>query len=495
MGEVKEHIASKNPQRIAGSSVNTTGKSVIWFLALVAVTFVTTYFSPPVIASVWYAALLAMYYFSDDEPMWLAFFLVTIDGFMGFFGLYEVSMKLLPGMPAVEISQIYILLTVVKALQKKNRVKVFYIKYLQVLGGYVIFLIVWGQLMGLSGGLNVYFRVLKSTLPFLLFFSLPNLLTGMRDYKRFFSIIFIVIILALVTQLHTLFTGAHPLETISPATSESVDTDDFRVFYSVTATLVGLFGALFFLSMDRGRGFSVWVLLLIVFSSLMIAVISATRGWMIGFATITLLSLMTIRRVGPLKLAGFVIITGLFVLLALSNDKVSSQLKYSGERLVKLESVGEGDITAEGTLQRLNIRKPRVIRIWKENPLFGWGFSDVYYSNNDGHVGNFNLLMFSGVVGLALLYGFLIYFSYMLYLSYRHLPRSSPIKRSSLIFIVFLAGWFVIHSTSGQQFGFSALPLQAFPQAVFLSVGALQYSNSLKYLSGNHVRQNSHPLP
>jgi hypothetical protein len=182
-------------------------------------------------------------------------------------------------------------------------------------------------------------------------------------------------------------------------------------------------------------------------------------------------------------------------LLALSNDRVSSQLKYSGERLVKLESVGEGDITAEGTLQRLNVRKPRVIRIWKENPVFGWGFSDVYFRSSDGHVGNYNLLMFSGITGLIMLYGFLIYFSYMLYLSYRHFPRSSPFKRTSLIFIVFLIGWFVIHSTSGQQFSFSALPLQAFPQAVFLSLGAMQYNSSLKYLSASHVPQNPYPLP
>lgn len=494
MDQLKEHTASAIPKRDRVRSVNSTGRSVIWFFALVAVTFIATYFAPPVVASVWFVGLLVMYYFSDDEPMWLAFYLVTIDGFMGFFGLYEVSMQLLPGLPEVEISQIYILLTVVKVLQKRSRARVFYIRYLQVLGGYVIFLILWGQLMGLSGGLNVYFRVLKTTLPFLLFFSLPNLLPGINDYKRFFTIIFIVIILALAAQLNTLFTGSHPIEKIRPATSESVDTDDFRVFYSVTATLIGLFGALFFLSIDRGRVFRPWVLLSVVFSSLMIAVISATRGWMLGFAVIILLSLITIRRVGPLKLAGFIIVTGLFVVLAMSNDKVSSQLKYSGERLVKLESVGEGDITAEGTLQRLNIRKPRVLRVWKENPLFGWGFSDIYYSNSDGHVGNYNLLMFSGVAGMALLYGFLVYFSYMLYLSYRHFPRSSPYRRSGLIFIAFLAGWFVIHSTSGQQFSFSALPLQVIPQAVFLSLGAIHYNNSIKHIYGNHVRKNPDPL-
>lgn len=474
--------------RIKGGSQETTWKSVLLFLALIAVTLAVTYFSPAIVASIWYAVLLVMYYFSDDEPMWLAFFLVTIDGFMGFFGLYEVSVTVLPGMPAIEIAQIYILLSVVKVMKKKQRLRIFYRKYLQVLGGYVIFLVLWGQLMGLSGGLNVYFRVLKTTLPFLLFFSLPNLIDDISDYKRFFSIIFIVIGLALVTQLHTLFTGAHPVEYLRPASADTIDSDDFRVFYSATATLTGLFGALYFLSLERKGLFNVWILLLVVFTSLMIAMISATRGWMIGFAIVTLLSFFTARRLGPWKLAGFLVVTGLFFMLALSNDKISSQLQYSGERLVKLESVGEGDITAQGTLQRLNVRKPKVIRIWKENPLFGWGFSDTYYKNSDGHVGNFNLLMFSGIAGLIMLYGFLLYFSYMLFLSYRNLRYSPAERRGSLIFIFFLTGWFFIHSTSGQQFSFSALPIQAFPQAIFLSMGALQYNKSLKLKSVRHVR-------
>jgi hypothetical protein len=274
-----------------------------------------------------------------------------------------------------------------------------------------------------------------------------------------------------------LLIGTHPIEGIRPP-AEVSDTGDFRVFYNATGTLIGLFGALYFLSTGGKNSFNVWWLLFVVFSCLMLAVLSATRGWIISFALIILLSLTTMKSLNMGKILSFLTVTAIFVFLAFSNSKIRDQLKFSGERLTKLESIGEGDITAEGTLQRLDKRKPLVVKIWKENPIFGWGFSDTYYKNNDGHIGNQNLLMFSGLVGYILLNGFLLFFIYEIYLAYHRYSRRSPMRSSSLIFIIFLLGWFVIHSTSGQQYSFNALPIQAFPQAVFLSLGAMHYKSS-----------------
>jgi len=56
---------------------------IVWFLVLTAVTIFVTYFTSEVIASFWYLLLLVLYYRSDDEPMWLAFFLVRVHGFYG----------------------------------------------------------------------------------------------------------------------------------------------------------------------------------------------------------------------------------------------------------------------------------------------------------------------------------------------------------------------------------------------------------------------------
>ncbi|MGE5350026.1 MAG: hypothetical protein ACM3NP_12235, partial [Actinomycetota bacterium] len=257
-------------------------RGILWFLALVAGTIGVTYFTPTVIASLWYILLLILYYRSDDEPMWLAFFLVTVDGFLGFMGLYSVTLKLLPGLPAIELSQFYILLTVVKAFSRRTTYPPYYRKFLQVLGIYLLLLIAWGQLMGLSSQLNVYMRVLKTTLPFLLLYSLPRLMPDLYSFKRFFGIIFIVVLSAFALQLFTLLTGIYPGAGILAADEQIKESDEFRTFYNVTSTLLGLLGSLIFLSIKGKSGFNNWFLLLVLFSAAMMAVISATRGWVIA---------------------------------------------------------------------------------------------------------------------------------------------------------------------------------------------------------------------
>jgi O-antigen ligase len=124
-----------------------------------------------------------------------------------------------------------------------------------------------------------------------------------------------------------------------------------------------------------------------------------------------------------------------------------------------------------------------VINKWKERPVFGWGFSDVTRAFSDGHVGNQSLLLISGIVGFVLMIGFMIYFCVKLLLAYRKAPANSVWKKPIPVFVVFLTGWFFIHSTSGQHFNYMVVPMQFIPQAVFFSFGALIY-NKVKQ-SGN----------
>jgi hypothetical protein len=454
-------------------------KGILWFFLLVAVTIVTTYYTSRVIASIWYIIVLVLYYRSDDEPMWLAFFLITVDGFMGFFGLYSVTLSILPGLPAIELSQFYIILTAVKAYSRRIKYPVFYRKYLQVLGLYVLLLIVWGQFMGLSHELNLYMRVIKTILPFLLFFSLPRLMPDLHSYKRFFGILFVVVLLAFAVQIFTLLTGINYTENFIDAKEQVNEGEPFRNFYNATSTLIGLFGAFLFLSMKGKTGFSTWFLLLVVFSSVMMAVISATRGWIVAFSLIIVLSGIFVRTIDIKKLVGLILLSGVLTLIGANSDQIRKQVMFSKERLMSIESISSGDLTAKGTLHRLDVRSPKVINIWRQNPIFGWGFSDMGFKNSDGHVGNQNILMFSGLVGFILILGFMIFFSYKIFLAYRRSGKTMPFRSGYLIFIIFLAGWFVIHATSGQQFAFNALPIRAIPQAVILGLGGIYYKFSL----------------
>jgi hypothetical protein len=472
----KSYIPGKVAMRDLSKPVYDRG--ILWFLALVAITIGVTYFTTNIIASFWYIILLVLYYRSDDEPMWLAFFLVTVDGFMGFMGLYTVTLSIFPGLPAIELSQFYILLTAVKAYSRKLAYPVYYRKYMQILGIYLVIQVVWGQFMGLSHELNLYMRVLKTILPFLLIFSLPRLMPDLNSYKRFFGIIFIVVVSAFALQIFTLLTGIYPFENIVAVDQQIEESGEFRTFFNATSTLIGLLGSLIFLSIRGRTGFNNWFLLLVVFSSGMMAVISATRGWIIAFGVIILLSGLIVRTLDIRKIAGMVFISGILIIIGARSDRIRNQIEYSKERLLTVESISSGDLTAEGTLHRLDVRGPRVMAVWKQNPLFGWGFSDMGFRANDGHVGNQSLLMFSGIIGFVLLNGFLLYFSYKNFVAYRRSGKTMPYRHGYLIFIIFVAGWFIIHSTSGQQFAFTGLPLKVFPQAITLGLSAIYYNFS-----------------
>lgn len=458
------------------------------FLALEAITIFATYYAPNPVKVSWYVIILAAYYFSKNEALWLAVFLAISDGFMSFFGLYTVTFNLLPGLPAMEISQVYIVLTVIKAAGKRINARIFYNKYLQVLFVYLLFSIIWGQMMGLSGELNVYFRVLKGVLPMMLFYSIPRLFVDQTSYDRLFHIIFVIVLAAFAAQLITLLIGLSPLDMAGLNTGEAEEGNrDFRVFFSANCTLIGLFGALYYLNMRVVRYWHRILFYSVVFASLAMAVLSATRGWIIGFSIILALGFLLAGITKAKRIAEFAVVVSPLIFIAVSNPTIRDQLTFSSERLGKMESIAEGDLSAGGTLQRLDLRSNRVMEGWRQNPVFGWGLSDKGYLYGDGHVGNQSLLAMSGVIGFVLLNGFLAFFSIKLINRYFSSGRFNSRDKSLLVFIVFLAGWFFIHSTSGQQFNYVGMPAKIIPQAIFFSFGAFRYGQTMKRIYGTKV--------
>ena len=454
------------------------------FLLLVSVTIGFTYLSPPFLASLWYFILLILYFRSDDEAFWLAFFLITVDGFMGFLGIYTVTIKLIPGMPAIELAQFYIVITLIKTLNKKPFGNVFYKRFLLVLFLYLIFLTIWGKTSGFSGGLNAYFRILKGTLPLILFYSIPRLFININIYYRFFGFVFSILILAFITQLFLLISGISFVEAIELSEEQLEESEVFRVFYNPSVTLLSLFGSLILISSRDKSPYNTVYLYFVIISAYGMAFLSATRGWIISFSVIILFSFFFTKKFSFKRLVEFIIIASFLVVLGLSNDKIKRQVKYTNDRIQTLEAVALGDRTAEGTLARISERSPRVINKWKERPLFGWGGSDVAREYSDGHVGNQNLLMTTGLVGFVLLNGFLIYFCYKLYYAYKRTTSLFYLRNTIPVLIVFLIGWFIIHSTSGQQFGYGGMPVRIIPQSILLSFGALVYAKSKETFYG-----------
>lgn len=458
-------------------------KEYLRFLFLVVATVLFTYYTPAMVSSAWYILLLVIYFNSKDEAFWLAFFFVTTDGFMGFLGIYTTVVKAIPGLPGVEISQFYIILSLIKVLLTKNKITPFYGNWMLVLFLYALFLLLFGILNGLNSELNIYLRLLKMTLPLLLFYTIPRLLKTLDDYQNLFSYLFVVVILAFIAQLNTLFTGFDPRIYFKPPDDPELGLEteievgrNFRVLYNQAITMICLFGALYFLVLKRLRIFKDSYLYLIVVLAFALAFLSATRGFILSFGLIILTFFIFVQKLNVKQVVLFsVFFLGLLV-VGLSNKKVSTQIQFSVERLLTLNSLAEGDVSAGGTLIRLNERGPRVMKAWEESPVLGSGFSNKFFDYSDSHVGNQNILLHAGVVGLVLICGFIFFFIRKMLNSYLSGSSRNIFSKVSSVFIVFLVGWILIHSTSGQQFAFYGLPHDIFPQAIFLGLAGLTYT-------------------
>ena len=149
-----------------------------------------------------------------------------------------------------------------------------------------------------------------------------------------------------------------------------------------------------------------------------------------------------------------VLIISILTFTVIYNPTLSSYMRRSLNRLLTIEKLIEGDPTAGGTLGRITERRPRVINKFKENPIFGFGFSEEFYEYGDIHLGNETLLLKGGIVGYLLMILFWIYFNITLYK--RNLMLSNPnlYRNTLLVFIIGFIGFFIIHSSSGYVFNY-----------------------------------------
>jgi hypothetical protein len=457
-------------------------KKYFRFLFLVVITVLVTYYTSAIISSVWYILLLVFYFRSKDEAFWLAFFFVTTDGFMGFLGIYTTVIKAIPGLPGIELAQFYIILSLIKVLSAKNNTRLFYRNWMLGMLLYTIFLVLFGIMDGLDNEINVYFRVVKITLPFLLFYTVPRLLKTVRDYENLFSYLFVVLVLAFVGQLHALFTGFDPKKyfNLSGDTDLGLEAElevgrNFRVLYNQGITMLSLFGALYFLVFKQRSKFKDSYLYLIIVLTFALAFLSATRGFILSTGFIIFLFFIFVQKLNVKQVFVFSIFFISLLLIGLSNRKVSTQIQFSIDRLLTLNSLAEGDISAGGSLIRLSERGPRVMKAWSESPVLGAGFSNKFFEYDDFHVGNQNILFHAGIVGFALMSGFVFYFISKMLGGYFNSSSNNPFSSTFLVFVVFLTGWIIVHSTSGQLFAFYGMPNDIFPQAIFLSLAGLTY--------------------
>jgi len=457
-------------------------EGLVKFFAYVIITIVVTYLLQPVFRQFWYILLLFIYFRSKDEPFWFAFFLVISDGFMSFLGTYEAGLSLLPGLPNIDVSQVFILLTLIKASGNKGYFPVFYKGLMQILMVYLIFLVIWGFLIGPPSQPNEFFRIIKLVIPLFLFYSVPRLLRSETDYRRFFSFLFPVVITAFFTQVFNIVFGMSPAEYLG-VTEIGRYSEDYsrggeplRVFYNTSITLFSFFAALYFITREKNKTDLIYLSFIVMFSFI-IAFLSATRGWIIAFSIVLLLYVLFVIKKDRRISLGILLLAGVLFLTTVKIRAIREQVEGSWKRISTIEAAAGGDFTMKGTNIRTTVRSERVLTKWKENPIFGWGFSDTYFSYGDGHVGNQSILLHSGIICAFLMFAFFARFNIRLLVAGIK-NNNRYYSKSLLVFVIFFIGLFIIHSTSGQQFAFSGSPGATIPQSLFFSFGALSLAEA-----------------
>lgn len=441
---------------------STTINDVMAFYLLIVLTIGINYYSPGIIKYFFYLALLYSYYKSNNEPFWLAFFLAISDGVFGFLGKFEASMEVVPGLPSIEVAQFYVLLSILKARRVVSFKRPFISGFLVVMAIYIIFLIAQGYTVGLSSAINVQLRLIKRILPLLLFYSIPRLFQKESQYLDTFRYLFPIAILSLGAQIFTILKSTSTMDYFGAKEEYrhkilinlGVDKENtYRGIYNEYILLIAYLGALYAMAIKTLR-FSKGYLYLVIAAIFFSYFLSATRGYVLGFTLIFVAFFVFVLKLNLSRIIPLILATLLTFGLVQTLPIIKVQLTNAFERMLTLEALVGGDVTAGGTLKRIHVRGPRVIKKWAESPLTGWGFSDTFTRHSDMHVANQNLLLHSGIIGGLLMLSFFIYFNAKLWIRSMILPKGHPYKQVLLVFVIFFMGWFTIHSSTQYYFSY-----------------------------------------
>lgn len=447
-------------------------KIIFYFLGTVFLIYGLPRLGMPVtINQIAFLVLAVFIFFSRDDLFWLCWFFVLNDAPGRLFSgglvtdVYRLPLYNIAPNISLVFQDIMIVLYIIKVLLKRTSSDRFlFSRHFQLFFalGLLYFAISFAIGISLQGIINT----LRAMLSWCWIFILPRYITRPADLRRVFSLIAPFAILALVTQIQTYITGTYLHDTLSGASGISnilafSEEQIARVYSAHFISFMSLVLSLHYLTYRRPE-INPNLLIFLTFVSSTTIFLSGTRGWIIVLL-ILLSSFFSISGLSFFKqLIRIFVIVGLsMVVLTSVFPRISAQGSLVVTRLFSLQTLASGDLTAGGTLSRLTERGPRVMSMWRESPVIGWAFSDIFYAYDDVHVGNQTILLNLGLLGFIA-----IVLIYLLML--RRIYSMSRINRFGTntgkggVFVFAMVGLFFAHSTSGILWGYQLYQLSVY---------------------------------
>lgn len=426
------------------------------FYFLFSVTLIVVYGLPGIVSYAYFILLLGVFFYSKAVTFWLAFFwcLIYAPGYL--FNLADENHCLpffaLPGLGRdIAFTEVLTIVIFLKSFKERSLGKVNRIFWVLVL--FVVILIFVTTIFGSSS--TKIARTIRFLLPYTLIWSIPKLISkeGMEIVFKYFLSFTIPIILC---QLYVIASGQHLMFLFGGSFSGKkellneinfdANSDLIRPSYSTHILLLNVFFCCYNLLSNNSSTFRYNLVFLIL--TLVSFVITGTRGYFLGSLSVLFVYLvLDYKKVVLNALKIFIGVLGFFGLLFV--PKIGAQLSFAFERLLTIQDLLSGDATAGGTLIRLTQRLPAVMEKVRESPMLGYGFSDTYYKNADGHVANATLLLNGGIIGAIVFATFMFLIFKLVYKAYKNSGN-----RQYLAINAGLIGFLVVHSTSYMVFSY-----------------------------------------
>jgi O-Antigen ligase len=484
-------------------------KDLVYFSILSFFSVIIVYYFPA-FTSIFFLFTTVLFFYTKAEfdYFWIVYVLVIVNNPGNlFFNMTDEIMSI--GFLQLSFLQIFGLSAMLKIFIKRDykiNQKVFYFKEGRLYLFWLVGLLIIGVVIGLEGGgrtgLRYYYYYMMTFVIFPIFFVMPHLLKDYKDLINFFRLISIITILNFIAQVYNVlfFASLHTL--LGGIISESADdSTTFRNFARMLRPLYFYYGIFFtyvlsiFFHYSNEKKFSRFFLNFIFSLSLLSIIITATRGWILGFF-LFLISILFIDTIFTKKFIPLKIILGLILvsfILVLSVPSIEEQFTRAIDRFETLAYVFEGDATAGGTNVRLTTRFSPVWEKIQESPIWGWGFSNIGMKTHDRHVGFLSPMLIGGVIGVIIL----IYFVFRLYYKYirlsKRLPSYNKFKKSSIILITSIMILVVISFTSGQLFGYYNYVEDGGKDALFISI-FLSILNTVYYGAIKERNEDNHDI-
>lgn len=407
--------------------------------------------------------LLIVYVFiSKNDIFWLCWYFIVLDSPGRLFtetsltGTYRLPLyNIAPGV-SLGFEDIFLAMYIIKTVRSRLGGGFVFKREFRLYLGVGVFYLLLSFLMGISANNVIY--AIRSILGWSWVLILPVYISQKKDLASFYRLLIPFVIIAFGLQIHSMITGSYLHNMLSSTAVSGIigtglEEGLVRASSATFISFIGLILSLHYLS-KRDPEINRNLLIVVAILASLTTFLTATRGWIVA-VTFLYASFFTISGFGWFKqVIRTLFIVGLVAIILTSLFPfITAQSGYVFERMMTLESLAEGDLTAGGTLGRLTTRGPRVMAVWRESPIIGWGFSNTFRAWGDVHVGNQTNLLNLGILGFLVIN---VLYLYMCVKTYR-LGRREEVTRQGYngsVFLFALLAMFAVHSSSTMLWGF-----------------------------------------